>query len=169
MNSLDVVAVLQGEGVPAVGLEALGAIFSEAEIGGAGKGNAVIVVEVDQFAQFEMAGETRRFSGNTFHQIAIADDGIGKVIDDLESRPIVARRDRKSTRLNSSHPSISYAVFCLKKKKTPDVYGLYVPVLDLVPAEQLYPDLAGLGHLRAAVRPLDPFDPLPLYLAPHTL
>src|SRR5207245_11345887 len=28
-----------------------------------------------------------------------------------------ARRDRKSTRLNSSHGSISYAVFCLKKKK----------------------------------------------------
>src|SRR5690348_18023899 len=27
------------------------------------------------------------------------------------------RIDRKSTRLNSSHPSISYAVFCLKKKK----------------------------------------------------
>src|SRR6266581_3022162 len=27
------------------------------------------------------------------------------------------RRDRKSTRLNSSHPSISYAVFCLKKKR----------------------------------------------------
>src|SRR5690348_17987914 len=26
-------------------------------------------------------------------------------------------RDRKSTRLNSSHPSTSYAVFCLKKKK----------------------------------------------------
>src|SRR5206468_10913213 len=28
-----------------------------------------------------------------------------------------ARRDRKSTRLNSSHDQISYAVFCLKKKK----------------------------------------------------
>src|SRR6266487_5091309 len=28
-----------------------------------------------------------------------------------------AALDRKSTRLNSSHPSISYAVFCLKKKK----------------------------------------------------
>src|SRR5690348_17625137 len=28
-----------------------------------------------------------------------------------------ANIDRKSTRLNSSHPSISYAVFCLKKKK----------------------------------------------------
>src|SRR5438876_6242884 len=31
---------------------------------------------------------------------------------------LAARPDRKSTRLNSSHPSISYAVFCLKKKKT---------------------------------------------------
>src|SRR2546430_7508061 len=28
------------------------------------------------------------------------------------------QRDRKSTRLNSSHSQISYAVFCLKKKKT---------------------------------------------------
>src|SRR5438876_8651949 len=28
-------------------------------------------------------------------------------------------QDRKSTRLNSSHPSISYAVFCLKKKSLP--------------------------------------------------
>src|SRR3712207_6914525 len=29
----------------------------------------------------------------------------------------VPRKDRKSTRLNSSHANISYAVFCLKKKK----------------------------------------------------
>src|SRR2546422_1148609 len=32
-------------------------------------------------------------------------------------RPVVSRPDRKSTRLNSSHGYISYAVFCLKKKK----------------------------------------------------
>src|SRR5699024_7513431 len=38
-------------------------------------------------------------------------DGLDKVIN-LEDR-----LDRKSTRLNSSHVSISYAVFCLKKKK----------------------------------------------------
>src|SRR3712207_8552976 len=31
--------------------------------------------------------------------------------------PASAGRDRKSTRLNSSHANISYAVFCLKKKK----------------------------------------------------
>src|SRR2546430_5153998 len=32
------------------------------------------------------------------------------------ARSATARRDRKSTRLNSSHSQISYAVFCLKKK-----------------------------------------------------
>src|SRR5262245_62187894 len=32
-------------------------------------------------------------------------------------RPIGSVRDRKSTRLNSSHLGISYAVFCLKKKR----------------------------------------------------
>src|SRR5690349_24183565 len=36
-------------------------------------------------------------------------------------RPLV-RGDRKSTRLNSSHVEISYAVFCLKKKKTNTYY-----------------------------------------------
>src|SRR3712207_7559898 len=31
---------------------------------------------------------------------------------------VIVLKDRKSTRLNSSHANISYAVFCLKKKKT---------------------------------------------------
>src|SRR5690606_39594069 len=35
----------------------------------------------------------------------------------LKSSAFTATRDRKSTRLNSSHVKISYAVFCLKKKK----------------------------------------------------
>src|SRR5207247_9718072 len=35
----------------------------------------------------------------------------------LDTRPLKSTVDRKSTRLNSSHEWISYAVFCLKKKK----------------------------------------------------
>src|SRR5438876_6285098 len=35
----------------------------------------------------------------------------------VQCPPGRVQADRKSTRLNSSHPSISYAVFCLKKKK----------------------------------------------------
>src|SRR3712207_9019812 len=38
-------------------------------------------------------------------------------------------RDRKSTRLNSSHANISYAVFCLKKKKTIDQSIVYYSTL----------------------------------------
>src|SRR5258708_10261215 len=41
------------------------------------------------------------------------EDQIKKIREVIEST-----RDRKSTRLNSSHQIISYAVFCLKKKKT---------------------------------------------------
>src|SRR3989449_5757125 len=47
--------------------------------------------------------------------------GAGRLadIDELvrQCHRIARRRDRKSTRLNSSHGYISYAVFCLKKKK----------------------------------------------------
>src|SRR5437588_6617249 len=37
--------------------------------------------------------------------------------EQLEHSPMQGQGDRKSTRLNSSHTVISYAVFCLKKKK----------------------------------------------------
>src|SRR2546430_10077167 len=43
-------------------------------------------------------------------------DGV-HVGDHFEAGPLGPRLDRKSTRLNSSHSQISYAVFCLKKKR----------------------------------------------------
>src|SRR2546430_8071565 len=81
-----------------------------------------------------------------------------------------ARRDRKSTRLNSSHSQISYAVFCLKKKKKQlEVYrqffvGFPTPTSDAnqqpnpesrlpsdcLPARSLYPPLAkSIRHFAA--------------------
>src|SRR6266487_6679503 len=50
-----------------------------------------------------------------FDEIAADLDARRQLIEDAEEE--LVERDRKSTRLNSSHPSISYAVFCLKKKK----------------------------------------------------
>src|SRR3712207_8172658 len=38
--------------------------------------------------------------------------------EDMRGSVLVSSEDRKSTRLNSSHANISYAVFCLKKKTT---------------------------------------------------
>src|SRR5438445_7580249 len=41
------------------------------------------------------------------------------IVDGLSAtRELLRAKDRKSTRLNSSHANISYAVFCLKKKKS---------------------------------------------------
>src|SRR5262245_64547050 len=56
-------------------------------------------------------------------QIAEGQPGVGDVFDQQHVAPrqrsaqIAGDLDRKSTRLNSSHLGISYAVFCLKKKK----------------------------------------------------
>src|SRR5207249_10873157 len=44
-------------------------------------------------------------------------DGTREPVAAAPRLPLRVPRDRKSTRLNSSHVSISYAVFCLKKKK----------------------------------------------------
>src|SRR6266536_1227062 len=48
----------------------------------------------------------------------------------------MVRRDRKSTRLNSSHEWISYAVFCLKKKKQAET-GFQVEALEFLCGVQI--------------------------------
>src|SRR5690606_41628140 len=49
--------------------------------------------------------------------LLVADDGEDGAAHQVAEDPLLNRvRDRKSTRLNSSHVKISYAVFCLKKK-----------------------------------------------------
>src|SRR5690348_13030891 len=68
--------------------------------------------------------------------------GLGRIGSGLAG-PRMRRRDRKSTRLNSSHPSISYAVFCLKKKTDAINIGSTVPRI-----------LAGKAPV--ATRPLGP-------------
>src|SRR5437773_8163318 len=66
--------------------------------------------------------------GNTMKAVtkgyAIASAGLaalvlfGSYVEELRGH-VTARGDRKSTRLNSSHITSSYAVFCLKQKKQP--------------------------------------------------
>src|SRR3712207_7025361 len=68
-----------------------------------------IVDEQRQIAKAEVSGVRRQVN------IGLLSDGPDKVdVGDW----VLIHVDRKSTRLNSSHANISYAVFCLKKKKT---------------------------------------------------
>src|SRR3712207_7952298 len=64
--------------------------------------------------------------------------GAGSLVRLLSSAPVVAvegaRLDRKSTRLNSRHANISYAVFCLKKKNYNSISFLH----HILPATPIY-------------------------------
>src|SRR3712207_7440457 len=76
----------------------------------------------------ELAGDVHAFTRDLFwlHLIAFRLRGGGSIDGHLlragafsapdDWKPLRPKRDRKSTRLNSSHANISYAVFCLKKK-----------------------------------------------------
>src|SRR3712207_9527632 len=55
-------------------------------------------------------GDTRRWTSGEYERAAPPESS-------RKRRLSFEARDRKSTRLNSSHANISYAVFCLKKKK----------------------------------------------------
>src|SRR5690348_18202350 len=59
---------------------------------------------------------------DVFAQVIASRENLNKTITD--ARTDANKIDRKSTRLNSSHPSISYAVFCLKKKKTNKTHNM---------------------------------------------
>src|SRR5713226_3095759 len=67
--------------------------------------------------------ERQQVEGEQRHLVLLL-GGEEQVVPAAAPGPDGDLRDRKSTRLNSSHPSISYAVFCLKKKKkTPKTYS----------------------------------------------
>src|SRR5690349_23793549 len=69
----------------------------------------------------------RRAGESDYHRVEVRTESVlAQVDEDVSprfergvkvSKRDVERADRKSTRLNSSHVEISYAVFCLKKKK----------------------------------------------------
>src|SRR5947208_11973423 len=72
-------------------------------------------------------------------------------LDRPGARGAVRAQDRKSTRLNSSHQIISYAVFCLKKKKEPNhstttnytcTHRIYTTAQVIMPATARLPNTA---------------------------
>src|SRR2546430_13701660 len=109
------------------------------------------------------AEPSKRTDGSAAVNVVFTDAGATKM-----------REDRKSTRLNSSHSQISYAVFCLKKKKLRQHVSLHAePIADLdfksiflrlayatvgiaLPAEDLYRRLASIATAahRTGIQPV---------------
>src|SRR5699024_12035017 len=65
---------------------------------------------------YETAAEMRSSGSNKERLLEQKVPATYLALEEVVSALAHERRDRKSTRLNSSHVSISYAVFCLKKK-----------------------------------------------------
>src|SRR5438105_5809341 len=83
------------------------------------------------------SGEVRRRRGA---QPGIEPEAAGAEhrADERDCRRQPGRGDRKSTRLNSSHEWISYAVFCLKKKNANNARPTIWRRLDLAPTAHLH-------------------------------
>ncbi|MNZ56762.1 hypothetical protein D3C78_747150 [compost metagenome] len=76
-------AVDVADHLPAVGLEALRCVVGEPAVDFAVDGDAVVVVEGDQLAQAQGAGQGTDFVGDAFHHAAIAEEHVGVVVDDV--------------------------------------------------------------------------------------
>src|SRR2546422_8511030 len=95
--------------------------------------------------------------------------GAGRLCNKTSTdRPSDCSRDRKSTRLNSSHGYISYAVFCLKKKKKTNATAADA-VSEHHPRHRIEPPRAHV-HRDETVRPVRCLNsPSPLTLSPRPL
>ena len=76
-----VVSIFDCRSMPTVRLEALRHIFGKREIGEAFNRYLVVVVEIDQLAEFEVTGERGSFRRDAFHQVSIGNDRVDIVID----------------------------------------------------------------------------------------
>ncbi len=76
--------------MPAVRLEALGPIFRVGQIRAAFDGDVVVVIEIDELAQLEVAGQTGGLAGNALHQIPVPTDGVDVMVHHVEAGAVVA-------------------------------------------------------------------------------
>src|SRR6266705_5941518 len=86
-----------------------------------------LIVYVRFFFFFNDTATTEIYTLSLHDALPISAARTGRACAATCWRPGSACRDRKSTRLNSSHRTISYAVFCLKKKKTENLPSAIQP------------------------------------------
>ncbi len=85
--------VVEALDVPAVGGEARADVLRERERGVALDRDVVVVVEREQLAEAEVPRERGGLRGHALHEVAVRDDRVDPVVDDLVARAVEARRE----------------------------------------------------------------------------
>ena len=94
LDGVAVVAVGDLLGVPTICREALHGVFGISQRRRAVQRDEVVVVQKDQLAQTQMPGQRRCFRGDTLHQVAVTDDGIGVMVDRGDVGAVVGGRQK---------------------------------------------------------------------------
>ena len=76
-----IVSIFDSGNVPAVGFESLRHVFGKSKIGEPFDRDMIVVIEINQFAEFQVTGERCRFRSDALHQIAVRHDCIDVMID----------------------------------------------------------------------------------------
>ncbi len=82
-DGLEVIPIIHGLSMPAIGRESLLDIFRKSEISGSRQRNVVVIIKADELTEPQMASQGSGLRNHTFHQIAIARQDIRSVINDL--------------------------------------------------------------------------------------
>jgi hypothetical protein len=84
VQTFEIPVAIDGLDVPTLGFEAARDIFAEADRCRPIDRDLVVVLEIDQVPEAQVTRERTRLGGDPFHQVAIADDPVHKVV----SRPL---------------------------------------------------------------------------------
>ena len=94
MNCLAVVAVDVADHVPAVRFEAFGRVISEPSLDMPIDGDAVVIVQRNEFAETERSSQRARLMRNAFHHAAVAEERVGVVRYELDAGPVELPRQQ---------------------------------------------------------------------------
>src|SRR5690606_11509464 len=85
-DGLTIVAV-DGNGVPSEGRESTRHVVREGDVGGTIDGDLVVVVEVYEATEAEVAGDRRRLRADPLHEVPVGYEPVGVMIDEVDAEP----------------------------------------------------------------------------------
>src|SRR4030095_2130181 len=92
LNPIDVVRIANAQDIPSIAEESACDVFREGKARVALDRDVIVVIDPAEFIQAQMPRQRRRLGRDALHQAAVAANGVNAIVKNIESRPVVARR-----------------------------------------------------------------------------